>query len=358
MKLRTEALLALALLSLACGVPTAGPSPETDAAAAAPALERIGVGSCLRQDLPQPIFDAILDDDFELFVFLGDNVYGDVESEDLRELRDAYAMQAEAEGFSRLREAGVPLAATWDDHDYGLNDGGAEFFGREEAQRIFEDFWDVPADSERTSRPGVYDAVTYGPPGQRVQLILLDTRYFRSALRPTDERGAPGKERYLPDPDPEKTMLGEEQWAWLGQVLQEEADLRILASSIQVIADGHGYEAWRHLPAERDRLYALLRETGANGVVMVSGDRHRAGIYRLDDALDYPLLELTASSLNSPSSSGEEAGPYRLGPTYRPENYGAIAIGWTARSVTLEVRGMDGEPVLTETLGLDDLRVE
>lgn len=355
MKLRTEALLAAALLALACGAPTVEPDAET-AAAVEPALERIGLGSCLRQDLPQPIFDAILDDDFELFVFLGDNVYGDVESEDLRELRDAYAMQAEADGFSRLRQSGVPLTATWDDHDYGLNDAGADFFGREEAQRIFEDFWDVPADSERASRPGVYDAVTYGPPGRRVQLILLDTRYFRSALRPTDERGAPGKERYLPDPDPDKTMLGEEQWAWLGQVLQEEADLRILASSIQVIADGHGYEAWRQLPAERDRLYALLRETGANGVVMISGDRHRGGIYRHDEALGYPLLELTASSLNAAFSSGEEAGPYRLGPTYPPENYGALSIDWTSRSVTLEVRGMDGEAVLEETLNLDDLQ--
>ncbi len=341
------------LLFVACG--GADESPEPDAAASEPALERIGVGSCLRQDLPQPIFDAILEDDLDLFVFLGDNVYGDVESEDLRELREAYAMQAAADGFSRLRAA-VPLAATWDDHDYGLNDGGADFFGREEAQRIFEDFWDVPADSERASRPGVYDAVTWGPPGRRVQLILLDTRYFRSALRPTDERGAPGKERYLPDPDPAKTMLGEEQWAWLREVLQEEADLRILASSIQVIADGHGYEAWRHLPAERDRLYALLRETGANGVVMISGDRHRGGIYRRDDALDYPLLELTASSLNAAFSSGEEAGPYRLGPTYQPENYGALSIDWDARSVTLEVRGMDGVPVLAETLDLEDLR--
>ena len=204
-------------------------------------------------------------------MFLGDNVYGDVESEDLRELRAAYEMQAAADGFSRLREAAVPLAATWDDHDYGVNDGGAEFFGREEAQRIFEDFWGVPADSERASRPGVYDSVTYGPPGQRVQLILLDTRYFRSPLRRTDEPGAPGKERYLPDSDPAKTMLGEEQWGWLRGVLEEVADLRILASSIQVIADGHGFEAWRHLPAERDRLYALLRETGANGVVVDFG---------------------------------------------------------------------------------------
>ncbi len=346
---RIGALCTPALLALACG--TAEEQPAV-AAVAEPALERIGIGSCLKQDEPQPIFDAVLDDDFDLFVFLGDNVYGDVESEDLRELRDAYRAQSAADGFSRLREA-VPLAATWDDHDYGLNDGGADFFGREEAQRIFEDFWDVSADSERAARPGVHDAVTYGPPGQRVQLILLDTRYFRSALRPTDERGAPGKERYLPDPDPSKTMLGEDQWSWLRGVLEEEADLRILASSIQVIADGHGFEAWRQLPAERDRLYALLRETGANGVVIVSGDRHRAGIYRRDDVLDYPLLELTASSLNAAFSSEEEAGPYRLGPTYRSENYGALSIDWASRVVTLEVRGIDGEPVLGATFDLD-----
>ena len=99
-----------------------------------------------------------------------------------------------------------------------------------------------------------------------------------------------------------------------------------------------------------------VRETGANGVVIISGDRHRGGIYRRDDALGYPLLELTASSLNSAFASEEEAGPYRVGPTYRPENYGALSIDWTSRSVTLEVRGMDGEPALGETLGLDDLR--
>ncbi len=357
-KPRTEALLAAALLALACGEPAAEQAPEAAAAGTGPVLERIGFGSCLRQDLPQPIFDAVLEDDFGLFVFLGDNVYGDVESEDLRELRDAYAQQAAADGFGRLRQAGVPLAATWDDHDYGVNDGGAEFFGREQAQRLFEDFWGVPPDSERARRPGVHDAVVYGPPGRRVQLILLDTRYFRSPLMPTDTRGAVGRERYVPDPDPSKTMLGEEQWAWLREVLQEDADLRILASSIQVIADGHGFEAWRQLPTERDRLYALLRDVGANGVIVVSGDRHRAGIYRHADALAYPLLELTTSSLNAPSSSGEEAGPYRLGPTWPAENYGALAIDWTSRSVTLEVRGIDGEPVLAETLGLDDLRAE
>jgi len=34
----------------------------------------------------------------------------------------------------------------------------------------------------------------------------------------------------------------------------------------------HGWEAWRTMPLERDRLYALIGETGANGVVIVSGE--------------------------------------------------------------------------------------
>ena len=91
-------------------------------------------------------------------------------------------------------------------------------------------------------------------------------------------------------------------------------------------------------------------------MVIVSGDRHRGGIYRRDELIGYPLVELTASALNAPSTSGEEAGPYRLGPTYTPENYGSLSIDWASRAVTLEVRGIDGETVLSETLHLDDLR--
>src|SRR3712207_7177711 len=93
----------------------------------------------------------------------------------------------------------------------------SDFVGKAQAQRLFLQFWDVPPGDPRAGREGVYHAETFGPEGQRVQVILLDTRYFRSPLRPTDQRDAPGKERYLPDDDPAKTMLGEAQWAWLAE---------------------------------------------------------------------------------------------------------------------------------------------
>ncbi len=320
-------------------------------------VARIGLGSCLHQDRPQPILEPIVDEKFDVFLFLGDNVYGDVIPPSLGELEAAYGRQAASPAWRRLA-AQTPLLATWDDHDYGLNDAGADFVGRQEAQRLFERFWKIDPKSERAQTPGVYDAVVLGPEGQRVQILLLDTRYFRSPWVPSPRPGEPGRERYIPDPDPEKTVLGDVQWAWLAQQLQQPADLRLLVSSIQVLADGHGWEAWRLLPEERQRLYRTLRQSRASGIILLSGDRHRAGIYRRDSALPYPLYEMTASALNMPIEDGlEEAGPQRLGPTYRQPNYGAVEIDWARGHVVLEIRDLDGQRVLRQELELAELQV-
>ncbi|MEO1084377.1 MAG: alkaline phosphatase D family protein, partial [Acidobacteriota bacterium] len=333
------------------------PAPAAAESSGVPSLQRIGFGSCLHQSDPQPILDAVLERDFELFLFLGDNVYGDVTStDDLVELREAYAAQAQADGFSKLRQQ-VPLLATWDDHDFGLNDAGATFAGREGAEKLFDDFWQIPADAPDAQRPGVYAAHLFGPPGRRVQILLLDTRYFRSDLDrgevPEGHRG-----RYVPSEDPEKTLLGDAQWRWLEEELRRPADVRLLVSSIQILAEGHSFEAWRTLPLEREKLYSVLKKTRANGVIALSGDRHRAGLYRRDDVIGYPFFEITSSSLNRPSSSPEEPGPHRLGDSYRPENFGAIHIDWDAGTVGLEVADMAGTTVLEQSIPLDLLRVK
>ena len=118
---------------------------------------------------------------------------------------------------------------------------------------------------------------------RRVRLIGLDLRWFRSPWQPTDQRGTAGKERYLPDTDPAKTMLGEAQWRWLAAQLRAPADVRLLVSSMQCVVEGHRWERWGNLPAERERLYRVLRDTGARGVRILSGDawRHERGCYRL-----------------------------------------------------------------------------
>jgi alkaline phosphatase D len=317
----------------------AGPAAAQDGP-----LTRIAFGSCAHQKKPQPIWDAVLDYRPQLFIFTGDNVYGDVTSAAMVELREAYAAAGKVGGIAALR-ARAPVLATWDDHDYGQNDGGADFALKAPAQRLFLEFWGIGDDDPRAKRPGVYHATTIGPPGERVQVILLDTRSFRSALRPTDQRGALGKEVYLPDPDPAKTMLGEAQWAWLRAQLQEPAELRLIVSSVQVLAERHGFERWGNLPLERQRLLDLIAETDAEGVVLVSGDRHIGALYRLTTGVPYDLYEITSSGINMAYPDNRDLGPLRLGEVYGQNNFGTIDIDWPAGAITLAVRAMDGRPV-------------
>ena len=68
---------------------------------------------------------------------IGDNIYGD--SEDVAVLREKYGMLGAEPGFQTLRMQ-TPVLATWDDHDYGINDGGAEFVSKVESQKAFNDF--------------------------------------------------------------------------------------------------------------------------------------------------------------------------------------------------------------------------
>jgi alkaline phosphatase D len=324
-------------------------------------LTRIAFGSCADEEKPQPIWDVVLTYQPQLFLFAGDNVYGDVrngrdvpDGELIQSLQESYAQAARVPGMARLRST-IPHLATWDDHDYGKNDAGAEFAGRHEAQQLFLQFWDVPLTDVRHQREGVYHSQTFGPDGQRVQVILLDTRFFRSPLKPTDQRNAVGRERYLPDEDPGKTMLGEAQWSWLAERLRESADVRLIVSSIQVVAEGHGWERWGNFPRERQRLYDLIRATGAGGVILLSGDRHVGGLYRETTAAPYPLHEITSSGINQVFPGNQEAGPNRLGAVYGAPNFGTLDVDWWERTVTLSLRSENGEPVRRQVVRLDEL---
>jgi alkaline phosphatase D len=327
--------------------------PEPALAEGVPPLTRIAFGSCAHQAKPQPIWDAVLAYRPELFIFTGDNVYGDVSSSAMTELRAAYARAATIEGYTRVRQT-VPVLATWDDHDYGRNDGGADFPHKAEAKRLFLEFWQVPQADPRRTRDGVHSATILGPEGRRVQVILLDTRTFRSPLRRKPEP-TPGTGPYLPDPGPTRTMLGDAQWQWLREQLIRPAELRLIVSSVQVLADGHDWERWGNLPLERQKLLDLIASTGANGVILLSGDRHVGALYRLARNVSYPLTEITSSGINMTYAESREPGPLRLGAVYGAENFGTIDIDWWAGEVTLSIRSMNGEPIREVTIPMADL---
>ena len=271
---------------------------------------RVGLGSCLRQDLDMPIWSAVHDRQPDSFIFMGDNVYADIGRYKRMDQPDnfdaAYQALADRSEFSAFRsamaESGRPLLATWDDHDYGLNDGGTDYPHKLAAKRAFLNFFSTVTPAVASlDEAGIYNAKTVVTGnGLVVQFILLDTRSFRSSMerRKNNELCQRGGWEFMTDAD--ATVLGETQWQWLEKELTKPADVRLLVSSIQVLPTEQCFEKWSNFPQERERLFSLIQETKANGVVLLSGDRHLSEISVLDrEDFAYPLYELTSSGLNS-----------------------------------------------------------
>lgn len=304
-------------------------------------LRTIAFGSCINTN-SHPMLDQMLRIPFDLALLLGDNIYADTTN--MTVMRAKYDALKGSPFWQGLRSK-APVLATWDDHDFGANDAGVEYPRKVESQALFLDFLDEPANSPRRQRPGVYDAHVFGPPGQRVQIILLDTRYFRSSLATGQNNVIPSGGKYIPSRDPHTTLLGEAQWIWLGQQLRAAAELRVIASSIQFVSEFSGAEAWANFPHEKLRMLELLRSTRASRVVFVSGDRHWAELSRLARADELPLFDLTSSALTQKHARGTPTpNQFREGPTYHDANLGLIKIDWSRPepSVTLQLLDASG----------------
>jgi alkaline phosphatase D len=317
-------------------------------------FDLVAFGSCSHQDDPMPVWKVISSHKPDVFLFIGDNVYGDVTGQDpdMPELKAAYEKLGRRGEFHRFQHH-VPILPIWDDHDYGMNDAGGAFSLHAESKAIFARFWNLRDDDPRLQRRGIYHAEVQGPPDKQVQIILLDTRSFRSEPEPTDQLNAVGKERYVPSSDTTKTVLGEAQWTWLEGELRKPADLRLIVSSFQILAEDHGWESWNLFPHERTRLFDLIKSTNARDVVLLSGDRHVGALYR-SEAGPYPIYELTSSSLNRPIAGKVpyDPGAPQIGPVFVHENFGLIRVDWASGMVSLELRDLNNDLVIDQKIEL------
>jgi len=286
---------------------------------------KFGLGSCLDQDYPQPIWNSIEKEELDYFIFLGDNVYGDSPFGNLRKMKRAYDKQKKVLP-SFLND--LEVYAIWDDHDYGLNDGGSDYKNKIDAEKLFLDFWEISQNDPRHKREGIYFSTEKIFFDKKFKLIFLDTRFFRSKL--LGEKGG-----YISNTNDNATILGKNQWLWLENELNTEFDFLIIFSSIQIIPMDHPYEKWSNFPKDRSKLLGML-DKHRGKTILFSGDRHRSGMYKKDG-----IFEITASSLNKPGSLFNETDKFLIGETYPEENYALFEI--YENQIDVQIKNLNGE---------------
>ena len=317
-------------------------------------VRSLAFGSCAQPEKPMPVLDVAIQQNPDLFIWLGDNVYGD--SQDISILKKAYQTLGENPFFQRLDSA-TRLLATWDDHDYGWNDAGRHYPLKEASKEVFLDFWDDPSDAPRRQREGIYTSYLFDGGKQDVIVILLDTRTFRDDLVRSQSILLEGSQgfTYMADYEPHRnldsTLLGSEQWRWLKKQLEVEADYRVIASSTQFGVEWNGYESWSNFPSEQRKMLQLLQEANQKTsrqipTVFISGDVHYSEISKLpklEGGDDLNLYDVTASGVTSvwdfaTKNSNRVAGPIM------ENNVGILQLGRPGKAqISAEIWDVSGQ---------------
>lgn len=296
-------------------------------------VRKIAFGSCINQfngNNPE-IYYSIRRLEPDLFVWLGDAIYADVfkfpfryPNPNLKAWNDKFRTLKMSEEYQQLANTTM-ITGVWDDHDYGINNGGKSFEKKIAAKTLYLNFLE---DGSIRDHEGIYHSFSFN----NLKLILLDIRWFR------DDKGDQGD------------SLGEEQWSWLENQLKSQEKLKIIANGLQVNTfDRYGpAEKWHD--KSRIRLWQLVNKY--KGVIILSGDVHYAEILKVTCA-NYPIVEVTASGMgHSVLTTYSWIGwfvlnfiqpfNFNIGPKFLYKNFGSIEIDWEKELVDIAIRDTYG----------------
>lgn len=285
----------------------------------------IAFGSCNHQDRPQPLWKDIIAENPNLWIWLGDNIYGDSEYGEV--LKQKYTKQKNNKDY-QLLAAKVPIVGTWDDHDFGVNNGDKTYPQKALSRDLALDFLGVPDSAKVRNREGIYQEYVYAYAGLTIRLLLLDTRYFKDPLTKKNRKSL--------------DILGSQQWAWLEKALKKEEDILIVANGTQVVPDEHRFEKWADYPKSRKRLLKMLNKDRTDNIILLSGDRHIGEISKINIG-QKTVYEVTSSGLtHSYTGANNTANKYRVGQLTNQLNYGMIHI-YSDKKIKLILSGLNTE---------------
>ena len=267
-------------------------------------------------------------------LWLGDNVYIDAPKMP-RMNRYCYYRRHSRPEFHRF-VAATANYAIYDDHDFGTNDciPGPDIEDppwKRQVWNIFRQNWANPSYGGGAKQPGCWYTFSIGD----VDFFMLDCRYYRT----------------LKSNPP--TMLGPVGKAWLkGALKKSKGTFKVLASSVPWAygAKPGSKDPWQGYKEERAEIFSFLAENRIGGVLLISADRHRSDLWKIERPDGYALYEFESSRLTNIHTHGIMKGClYGYNKTC---SFGLLGFDTTKKDpeVTCRIGTIDNEIVHTFTL--------
>ena len=307
---------------------------------------KMALGSCAyaneeRYDRPgkpygdgMEIFNSIADQDPDLMLWLGDNIY-------LREpdwgswsgILHRYTHTRSLPALQRLLRS-TKHVAIWDDHDFGPNDADASFVNAPLTRTAFDLFWANPS-SGAPGATGITTMLQY----HDIDMFLLDDRSARVPV---------GMKSLSP------TILGPAQIDWLIQALKySRAPFKMVAVGSQFLSTENAWENFATIPAERQGIIDRIKAEGITGVVFLTGDRHFTELSMLDFGDGNVIHDLTVSPLTAGVYKGSGNNSLLVDGTHVEQRaFGLLDFTGpaNARKMGIEVRDTQGTLLWQRTI--------
>ena len=275
-------------------------------------------------------YEHMAENDLDLIFHLGDYIYegagrkdqirqhlgGEIHS--LNDYRVRYSLYR-SDPLLQRAHASCPWFVTWDDHEVSNNYAGdisekanvdpAEFLLRR--ANAYQAYYEMMPLRRRSLPTGPHMEMSRSASfGQLAELLILDTRQYRSD-QPNGDQRSPLNEAAL---DPRNTLLGLKQRDWLqASLLRSQGTWNILAQQVMMGLVGFskdndplGYsmDQWPGYAAERIGLMRFMADRQIPNPIVLTGDIHSNWVndLRVDDRnqeTDIVATEFVGTSISS-----------------------------------------------------------
>lgn len=311
---------------------------------------RFAYASCMADDyrfneVIDPMWEQMRQQNLDLVILNGDVVY--VDSFEFVERKKATELDVWFRFIDSLQRLPIyhwthlkPIFSTWDDHDFGTNDGDRDFISKKGAKKVFLAFFGGKniENVYKLEDDSVYSLFN----SNHQKMLFIDDRYFRQ----------PNKDQKVQE---KYGHWGEKQHHWIMSHLNDETTPVWIFNGNQVFSGNElsFKESMQSNHPEHFKLFTNELKNSKSTVVFASGDIHFSEIMAPpQELLGYQTYEITSSSMHSYTGDGWD-NPLRVPGAFTKEfNFMIINSRNVNGSLLIDVEswGLKNEPYFKKSI--------